>query len=273
MCCILGIGWQNGHTIRNNKAMRDVAKKLLENGQQRGRDAAGMAFTTSREISVVKHNVKAKTLVEREEFDTACNNLIAFGENDRKKTSYDPLISVIGHCRQKTKGSPEDYNNNHPIVANSIVGVHNGMIGNDDQLFDKFKDLGIERRARVDSEIIFRLIDHYVEGGYGMEESIIATAKVLMGSYACAVVNAAHPYELWLFKGYGPIDIHHYKDVGMILFSSNKSYIEDAVEGTTLGQPTIIPLLSHQGIGIDLHQNTYKKFELVSSTETNHFYA
>lgn len=262
MCCILGIGWQRGNTIRNSKAMREVAKKLLVNGQTRGRDAAGMAFTTSKEITVVKHNVKADSLVKEEEFDTACSNLIAFSENDRKNTEYDPLISAIGHCRQKTKGTPEDYNNNHPIVSNKIVGVHNGMIGNDDKLFDKFKDLGMERRAEVDSEIIFRLIDHYADGGYDMEESIITTAKMLMGSYACAVVNAAHPYELWLFKGNGPLDIYHYKDVGMILFSSEKRYIEDAVDGTTLGQPTIIPLLPHQGIGIDLHQNTYKKFDL-----------
>lgn len=44
--------------------------------------------------------------------------------------------------------------NNHPIRSSQIVGVHNGMLWNDDEIFD---DMGINeyRQGEVDSEAIF----------------------------------------------------------------------------------------------------------------------
>jgi predicted glutamine amidotransferase len=38
------------------------------------------------------------------------------------------------HVRDYTKGHPEVEANNHPIRHGSVVGIHNGVIENDDAL-------------------------------------------------------------------------------------------------------------------------------------------
>lgn len=61
----------------------------------------------------------------------------------------------ILHTRAATQGHESNNHNNHPIVVrNQIIGVHNGMVYNDSNIF---RDLGIEDRriAEVDSEAIF----------------------------------------------------------------------------------------------------------------------
>lgn len=63
---------------------------------------------------------------------------------------------VILHTRWATQGSPSNNLNNHPIVSGKIVGVHNGHLSNDKAVF---KNLRSERRAQVDSEAAFALID------------------------------------------------------------------------------------------------------------------
>ena len=61
--------------------------------------------------------------------------------------------------RDYTKGHPTILANNHPIRHGAVVGIHNGIIVNDDELFAGH---GIERaepEMTVDSEAIFALVD------------------------------------------------------------------------------------------------------------------
>lgn len=71
--------------------------------------------------------------------------------------------TAILHTRFWTKGSPKNNANNHPIPVGNIIGVHNGGVYNDDELFT---DMGLldRRVAQVDSEAIFATL------AYGMEE-------------------------------------------------------------------------------------------------------
>ena len=65
------------------------------------------------------------------------------------------------HVRDYTKGHPTILANNHPIRHGSVVGIHNGIIENDDELLAAH---GIERaepEMTVDSEVIFALVDAF----------------------------------------------------------------------------------------------------------------
>lgn len=78
-------------------------------------------------------------------------------------------LSGIVHTRAGTQGSEKDNNNNHPIVVprpngdGHIVGVHNGIIVNDAQVFRNYPEA--ERIAEVDSEAIFQLLAIHGEPG------------------------------------------------------------------------------------------------------------
>lgn len=75
---------------------------------------------------------------------------------DRIMESVDPKCrAAIIHTRFGTKGSSDVNENNHPIVLPGIVGVHNGIVSNDDEVTKK---LELDRVAEVDSEVLFHII-------------------------------------------------------------------------------------------------------------------
>ena len=64
---------------------------------------------------------------------------------------------VILHTRFTTQGSETNNLNNHPVRVGPVVGVHNGMISNDDQLF-RLMGVQDKRQGQVDTEAIFASI-------------------------------------------------------------------------------------------------------------------
>lgn len=62
--------------------------------------------------------------------------------------------SAMCHTRFATTGRPDDVNNAHPFVIGNIVGAHNGVIDNHDELNTKFN-----RSHAVDSMHIFDHMD------------------------------------------------------------------------------------------------------------------
>ncbi len=65
---------------------------------------------------------------------------------------------LMGHTRWRTRGNEFNNRNNHPIRAGIVIGARNGTIYNVDQLFRR---LGLPCYAEMDSELIFRLADHF----------------------------------------------------------------------------------------------------------------
>ncbi len=262
MCGILGVCFQNGCTITDATEMRHLVQELLIETSLRGTDATGVAYVSRRKIAVLKNPMKARDFVRTKKFNEANRKYIRLDGDGG-------TISVIGHCRMKTKGEPENNNNNHPIVTNNIVGVHNGVISNDEQLFAKFKGYNAQfgRRGRVDSEIIFRLIEHFkYTQCWDMSKAIMHTARLLNGSFACALIDRSNPFLLWLFRRVNPISIFHYRDCGIVVFSSEPNFIENSVQGFNfkklLGNPNKITIPAHHGVCINLHSNSRSIFEL-----------
>lgn len=85
--------------------------------------------------------------------------------------------AFILHTRFATQGLPQFNENNHPVVAGHIVGVHNGVLSND---WGIFSEIGWDKqKAEVDSEAIFALL------AYGDMKPADALQE-LKGSAACA---------------------------------------------------------------------------------------
>src|SRR6266702_742212 len=93
------------------------ARALLAGIAERGADAVGFAHRgPSRRISVVKQQTGASALLERVVVPQSTTQLLV-------------------HVRDYTKGHPTVAANNHPIRHGAVVGIHNGTIVNDDELF------------------------------------------------------------------------------------------------------------------------------------------
>jgi glutamine---fructose-6-phosphate transaminase (isomerizing) len=190
-----------GYSLSPDAAVdrRLAARALLAGIAERGADAAGFAHRAgSGPVSVHKQRTGASGLLEAIDLPQEATQLLV-------------------HVRDYTKGHPSLAANNHPIRHGAVVGVHNGIIVNDDELFARKE---IERATpgmTVDSEIIFALA----------ERSRGRTARALeqlFGSMATAWLDEERP-ELVLARGMGrPLWTGTAKDV--FFFASTKHALE-----------------------------------------------
>jgi len=154
-----------------------AARALLAGIAERGADAVGYAHRRpASEITVHKQRSGASALLDRIEVPPASTQLLL-------------------HVRDYTKGHPSLAANNHPIRHGAVVGIHNGIITNDDELFDGHGIPRAEPGMTVDSEIIFAIA----------EVSRGRTAKAfeeLYGSMAAAWLDENRS-ELLLARGMG----------------------------------------------------------------------
>jgi glucosamine 6-phosphate synthetase-like amidotransferase/phosphosugar isomerase protein len=252
MCSILGFGLQAGHKITDGRALGNMLRRLFVECENRGPISSGAAFVLPKKIPVLKTNVKASDFINLTEYDKA--------EDDYICPKIGNHMAVIGHCRYPTKGTEHNNKNNHPIICGNVVGVHNGNINNDDELFRRFGE--IKRIGEVDSEIIFALINHYIAKGKTTAAAIANTSSMLTGAYACAMVNRFHPHCLWLFRNRQPCEVVHFEEVGLVIWASTMPAIRKAIEVMDLGNYTKIEFHRNTGLGIDLIRNRINKFDL-----------
>jgi len=270
MCGIFGMVALKNMTLRK-AILRQILKNLARNSQSRGRDATGYAFASKGGVDVFKHNVPASEFIELDNY----KNVI------RTKLASKDFYSVIGHTRAQTKGTHTNTNNNHPIKVGSIVGVHNGVITNDDALFEllhKISDGEVKRIAQVDSEIIFSLINYYstrnkfpasVTGvkliGHVADPTSRAISKAagkIRGSFACAALDAQNPKATWIFRGAGPVTIKHFAAEGLVVYASEERFITSAVDLFKFDPPDEIKIDRFSGICINAEEDVFNDFVL-----------
>jgi glucosamine 6-phosphate synthetase-like amidotransferase/phosphosugar isomerase protein len=103
------------------------------------------------------------------------------------------------HTRNASVGGNENNINNHPIVTDPIIGIHNGTLYNDDQLFREFGDY-FEQEGTVDSEVIFRMLNMYLEDGLDPKEALQQVTSKLLGAFTGAAVDMRHTHRMLMFK-------------------------------------------------------------------------
>src|SRR5215471_8867972 len=136
MCGIAGYSLSPESTIDRTLA----AQALLAGISERGADAVGYAHRgEDGSVAVSKLRGGASALLDEISLPASATQ-------------------VLLHTRDHTKGHPDIDANNHPIRHRSVVGVHNGVIANDDELFDRYRIERHEPHMTVDSEAIFALM-------------------------------------------------------------------------------------------------------------------
>lgn len=253
MCAIFGVGLLSGHKIKDSDILKSTFRILAEEAESRGRTASGVAFVQEKNITTFKKDVAATLLVGLPEYDDVFNRCVKLDNGSNK------LFSLVGHARLKTKGSQLQNENNHPIVCGNVVGTHNGMINNDDKVFDVYEKT-FKRNGQVDSEIIFALMNYFKSRpSSNLSKAIDLTGRTLTGSIACAAVHGHHPHILCLFRRANPCTILLYKKVGLLFWASQEGFITKAVLKQDFGAATEIKLPVNETLSIDLLRNKYHR--------------
>ena len=125
----------------------------------------------------------------------------------------------IGHTRWATHGGPSQINA-HPHVSGKyientagpveadVVGVHNGIIENYQELKDKLLKKGYEFYSDTDTEVVIKLIDYYYKKyNVGPIDAIAKTMVRVRGSYALEVMFSDYPGEIYVARKDSPMII------------------------------------------------------------------
>jgi glucosamine--fructose-6-phosphate aminotransferase (isomerizing) len=174
---------------------KEQAAPILLNGlaklEYRGYDSAGIAVRDGdKHVEVVKAKGRLKALEEK------TNNGLAI-----KGTCG------IGHTRWATHGEPSE-NNAHPHISDdyNVVGVHNGIIENYQELRDKLVKNGYEFYSSTDTEVAIKLIDYYYKKYEHTPVDAINHAMVrIRGSYAFAIMFKEYPDEIYVARKDSPM--------------------------------------------------------------------
>jgi glutamine phosphoribosylpyrophosphate amidotransferase len=99
------------------------------------------------------------------------------------------------HVRDYTKGHPSIAANNHPVRHGPVVGIHNGIITNDDELLAPHSCSRSEPRMTVDSEAIFAIAAHSRNDARALEH--------LRGAMATGWLDEREPGVVFVARGSG----------------------------------------------------------------------
>ncbi len=173
MCGIAGYSLDPGSSVHRTLA----AQALLAGIAERGADAVGYAHRGSgASVTVHKRRSGASELLDEVHVPPGSTQ-------------------VLVHVRDYTKGHPTIEANNHPIRHGAVVGIHNGIIDNDEEIFARY---GFERERpemTVDSEAIFALAEHAQGSSEALEE--------LYGAMATAWLDEREGSTLFLARAVG----------------------------------------------------------------------
>ncbi len=166
--------------------------------EYRGYDSAGLAVRDDEgRTRIVKAKGRLKNLDEK---------------TDGGRTM--PGCVGIGHTRWATHGQPSELNA-HPHSSEKnisdkpcIVGVHNGIIENFQELRDKMIRKGYSFYSETDTEVLIKTVDYYYHKyNIGPIDALAKTMVRVRGSYALAVMFDDYPGEIWVARKDSPIVI------------------------------------------------------------------
>ena len=203
MCAVFGF------LDYKEKVSNAVLKKLIHYlsvaAEVRGTDATGIAY------------VRGSSIVTYKKPKPAHKVKLFFPRGTR---------SVIGHTRFTTQGSEKRNCNNHPFDGHcgteAFALAHNGVLYND-------KELRREQHLpttpiETDSYIAVQLLE---QGQQPDKENIRRTAELVEGSFVFTILR--NDNTLFLVKGNNPLTVYHFPALGLYVYASTKSILDNAL--------------------------------------------
>lgn len=182
MCGIFGVIANNEANI-SLSSLKNTVNQLFKLSESRGKEAAGLAMRTGREISVFKSPTSASSMLRTKKYNALFIEALNNGNGNKKINSP---FAIIGHSRLVTNGLQTKNDNNQPVISNGVVGIHNGIIVNTEKLWAEHSDL--KQKYDVDTEIIMSLMRKFYQDEKSLVEAAKKTFNSIEGAASVAVL-------------------------------------------------------------------------------------
>lgn len=203
MCAIFGYLDYKG--IVGNSVLKRLIKALSVEAEVRGTDATGISYVKDGGIVTFKkpkpaHKVK-----------------LYFPKETR---------AVVGHTRMTTQGDEKHNYNNHPFEGRcgkeNFALAHNGVLYNDDKLKKQYSLP--YTHIETDTYVAVQLLEQEESL---TAESIARMSELVSGSFVFTILRDDN--TLFLVKGSNPLTVYHFETLGLYVYASTKSILDNAL--------------------------------------------
>ena len=204
MCAVFGFLDYKGKI--SNAVLKKLVHYLSVAAEVRGTDATGIAYVRSSGIITYKKPKPA-------------HKVKLFFPRDTR--------AVIGHTRFTTQGSEKRNCNNHPFEGHcgkeAFALAHNGVLYNDRELCREqhLPPTPVE----TDTYVAVQLLE---QGQQLDKENIRRTAELVEGSFVFTILR--NDNTLFLVKGNNPLTLYHFPALGLYVYASTKSILDNALQ-------------------------------------------
>ena len=208
MCAVFGFLDYKGKI--SNAVLKKLIHYLSIAAEVRGTDATGIAY------------VRGGSMVTYKKPKPAHKVKLFFPRDTR---------AVIGHTRFTTQGSEKRNCNNHPFEGRcgkeSFALAHNGVLYNDRELRreQQLPPTPIE----TDTYVAVQLLE---QGQQLDTENIKRMAELVEGSFVFTILR--NDNTLFLVKGNNPLTVYHFPALGLYVYASTKSILDNALKKVNL---------------------------------------
>ncbi|MBD5551444.1 MAG: hypothetical protein HDQ96_09740 [Lachnospiraceae bacterium] len=216
MCGIWGVS-DTGASL-DRRLLLKIIKELMILSETRGKDASGIAVMHDGELNVLRKAMSSHELLNELHFvKYAEKNILNTGSKN---------IWVTGHSRLVTNGTQYNPNNNQPIAKKHIALVHNGIIVNENKLWENMPDAS--KDYEVDSEAILETFNHKLSRCGNVEMAIRETYHDLKGMSSTIMLVQKGHYMIATSNN-GSLYYVRSKDEKLVIFASESLMLEKLI--------------------------------------------
>ena len=258
MCGIFGIITSKDSNY-SEAFLSKTLEKLAYLSKTRGKDSSGLCVFNQlhNRIDVVKGPTPVKKLFKEAILKDTVSSAFCSGE----KAKY-----AFGHARLVTNGTQLNDANNQPVVKDGLIGVHNGIVVNVEELWNQYPQL--KRENEIDTEVLLALVRMELSNGESMINAVSKSINNVFGTVSTALVFDDKLQFVLATNNGSLYTIHNNKDI--LFFASERfmlSEFEKKIDLSEIGHYEIKQIETNNGIIINLDEFRINEFVFGNSIE------
>ncbi len=222
MCGIFGLVLSPGAGLPAGWIRRTV-ERLMARSESRGKEASGLALALEDRVEILKAPIPARRLRRTRAWTDLWRGIAPALDRGTG-------LIAIGHARLVTDGGEGRPENNHPVLKDGVVCIHNGIVVNADRLWRSRP--GLERRWEVDTEVLASLVRSHLAEGRSPPEALVRTYEAIEGTASIALLLEDRE-GLFLATNNGSLYVA--ASPGVLLFASERPILDAVLADRRIG--------------------------------------
>lgn len=234
MCGIFGVieySWKKGRDPVS------IFRDLVVHSESRGREASGFLFSDQYDSIVYKSKLPGTELLRKK----VVNKKL---EAAAKSSRTGSRLCLMGHSRLVTNGSEDNSLNNQPVILDTLVGVHNGIVTNDKELA---QNNNLCCTGELDSEVLFRIIEESFSNSTHIKKGDLKKCLAPIKGTINIAAAITETNQFLLYSNHG--SLYFFENDSFLVFASERSILEklsskagfspEMIKQLELGEPLI----------------------------------